>query len=67
MSLCLHPQSLRPRLAHPDSVVQSVSVEMGGDAPSGSGVLEAPVTRTFGELLIDLEEAPAAKAVIWGC
>ena len=25
-----------------------------------------PQTRTFGELLIDLEEEPYAKAVIWG-
>jgi hypothetical protein len=25
-----------------------------------------PETRTFGELLIDLEEEPAAKAVVWG-
>lgn len=25
-----------------------------------------PETRSFGELLIDLEEEPAAKAVIWG-
>jgi len=29
-------------------------------------VLGEPRTRTFGELLIDLEEEPAAKAVIWG-
>jgi hypothetical protein len=26
-----------------------------------------PETRTFGELLIDLEEDKAAKAVIWPC
>jgi hypothetical protein len=25
-----------------------------------------PETRSFGELLIDLEEDPAAKAVVWG-
>jgi hypothetical protein len=26
-----------------------------------------PETRTFGELLIDLEEDKAARAVVWAC
>jgi hypothetical protein len=35
-------------------------------APTRSALLGHPETATFGELLIDLEEDPAAKAVVWG-